>query len=183
MRELSEIKTIRKRLGITQKELAKKANVSQSVIAKVERNQLNLSYEKAKRIFDTLANLEQKSSKKVEEIMTPNIIGIKQGNNLAKASQKMHEQGYSQLPIIGPKGNIIGSITDKTFTKLISKGERELHDTLVEEVMEEPFPTVDKNVSVRAVARLLEERRAVIVKDKGNYIGIVTRDNLLKGLE
>lgn len=95
----------------------------------------------------------------------------------------MHDQGYSQLPIIGPKGNIIGSITDKTFTKLISKGERELHDTLVEEVMEEPFPTVDKNVSVRAVARLLEERRAVIVKDKGNYIGIVTRDNLLRELE
>ncbi|MBN1786425.1 MAG: CBS domain-containing protein [Candidatus Methanofastidiosa archaeon] len=183
MRELSEIKVIRKRLGITQKELARKANVSQSVIAKVERNQLNLSYDKAKRIFDTLADLEQKSSKKIEEIMTPNIIGIKEGSSLIDASQKMHEQGYSQLPIIGSKGNIIGTITDKIFTKLISQGEKDLHVTKVEEVMGEPFPTVDKNVSVRAVARLLEERRAVIVKDKGNYIGIVTRDNLLREFE
>jgi len=183
MRELSEIKIIRKRLGITQKELAKKANVSQSVIAKVERNQLNLSYEKAKRIFDTLADLEQKSSKRIEQIMTPSIIGIRDGSNLIDASQKMHEQGYSQLPIIGEKGNIIGSITDKTFTKLISQGEKTMNETKVEEVMGEPFPTVDKNVSVRAVARLLEERRAVIVKDRGDYIGIVTRDNLLREFE
>jgi len=180
MRELSDIKPIRKRLGITQKELAQKAGVSQSVIAKVERNQLNLSYEKAKRIFDTLAEMEQTSSKKVEDIMTPSIISIEKSSNLIDASKKMHELGFSQLPVIGGRGTVVGAITDKTFTSLILKGVKDWQTRLVEEFMNEPFPTVDKNISVRAVARLLEERDAVIIKDKEVYIGIVTRDNLLK---
>ncbi|MHC1604715.1 MAG: CBS domain-containing protein [Candidatus Methanofastidiosia archaeon] len=180
MRELNDIKTLRKRLGMTQKELARKAGVSQSVIAKVERNQINLSYEKAKRIFDTLSEMEQSSSKKVEDIMTPSIICIEQGSLLIEASQKMHGRGFSQLPVIGSKGTMVGSITDKIFTSLILKGIKEWQIKRVNEVMGEPFPTVDKNISVRAVARLLEERDAVIIKEREKYIGIVTRDNLLR---
>ncbi len=183
MRELSDIKQIRKRLGITQKQLAKRAGVSQSVIAKVERNQLNLSYEKAKSIFDTLAELEQTSLKKVEDIMTINITSIQLGSMLIEASKLMHERGYSQLPVLGPKGTVVGSITDKLFTNLILNDVKEWQNKLVDEFMGEPFPVVDKNISMRAVARLLEERDAVLVKDQEEYIGIVTRDNLLTEIE
>lgn len=180
MRELSDIKLIRKRLGITQKQLSKMAGVSQSVIAKVERDQLNLSYEKAKRIFDTLLEMEQTASKKVEDLMTKHITFIKHDRRLIEASKEMHEKGFSQLPVIGEKGTIVGSVTDKLFTSLILKDVKDWQNKCVSDLMGDPFPTVDKNISVRAVARLLEERDAIIVKDKGEYVGIVTRDNLLK---
>ncbi|RZN50474.1 CBS domain-containing protein [archaeon] len=183
MRELSDIKPIRKRLGITQKELAKRAGVSQSVIAKVERDQLNLSFEKAKRIFDTLTEMEQTSSKKVEDILTTEIHYIHAESKLLEASQEMHEKGFSQLPVVGKKGNIIGSITDKIITSLILNDVKGWQNKLVSDHMGDPFPTVDKHISLRAVARLLEERDAVLVEDRGEYVGIVTRDNLLREIE
>lgn len=51
---LDEIAKRRKLLGLTQKQLAKIAGVSQSFIAKIESGKIDPSYSKAKAIFDTL---------------------------------------------------------------------------------------------------------------------------------
>jgi len=50
--ELSEIKARRKQLGITQEELAELAEVSQSLIAKIENSSIIPTYDRVKRIFD-----------------------------------------------------------------------------------------------------------------------------------
>jgi len=42
--EINEVKDIRKRLGLTQLELAKRANVSQSLIAKIEAGRIDPRY-------------------------------------------------------------------------------------------------------------------------------------------
>ena len=41
MDELIELKKLRKKLGLTQNQLAKRANVSQSLIAKIESNKID----------------------------------------------------------------------------------------------------------------------------------------------
>ncbi len=115
--------------------------------------------------------------------MTPNITAIPVGSKLLDASKVMHERGYSQLPVLGPRGTVVGSITDKLFTNLILNDVKDWQSKPVDDFMGEPFPVVAKNISMRAVARLLEERDAVLVKDQEEYIGIVTRDNLLTEIE
>src|SRR3989339_75223 len=75
--ELSSIKTRRQILGIKQKDLAIKAKVSQSMIAKLESGKLEPSYTIVKRIFSILENLEHKKEKTCLEIMSKNMICLK----------------------------------------------------------------------------------------------------------
>jgi len=57
--QLQEIPRRRRNLNLTQKDLAVMAGVSQSMIAKIEALKVNPSYEKTKRIFDVLEELEK----------------------------------------------------------------------------------------------------------------------------
>ena len=59
MYKLSEIKRLRKKLEINQKELAVRAGVSQSLIAKIEAGKIEPTYSKACGILETLKDLEE----------------------------------------------------------------------------------------------------------------------------
>ena len=74
--ELEEIKKIRKKLGMTQTELANRAGVSQSLIAKIESGRIDPTYTKTKKIFAALSELEKKEEIKAEQLMTAKIISI-----------------------------------------------------------------------------------------------------------
>ena len=58
--ELEEIKKIRKKLELTQTELADRAGVSQSLIAKIEAGRIDPTYSKTKKIFAALSDLEKR---------------------------------------------------------------------------------------------------------------------------
>ena len=67
--ELNEIKIIRKKYGLTQSKLANIANVSQSLIAKIESGRIDPTYSNAQKIFsalDTLRKDKEKNSKREE---------------------------------------------------------------------------------------------------------------------
>ena len=58
--ELEEIKEIRKKLGLTQSDLAKRAGVSQSLIAKVESGRLDPAYSNAQKLINALNDYGRK---------------------------------------------------------------------------------------------------------------------------
>ena len=60
--DINTIQAKRQKLGIKQKELAQLSRVSQSMIAKLEKQRIEPSYSVAKRIFLTLENLNHKKS-------------------------------------------------------------------------------------------------------------------------
>ena len=68
--DLKGIKQMRRNLDLTQTELAKLADVSQSLIAKIERGKIEPSYAIARKIF---AVLEEQISHKQKNIIGKNI--------------------------------------------------------------------------------------------------------------
>ena len=74
--EITEIKDIRRKLSITQSELAKRSGVSQSLIAKIESNRLDPTYTNVKKIFSALDLLTHKKETKAEEIMNKKIVSV-----------------------------------------------------------------------------------------------------------
>jgi len=66
---LSEIRKRRKALGLTQSGLARRAGVSQSLIAKVESGRLDPAYGKARKIFETLDAEAGGKGRKASDIM------------------------------------------------------------------------------------------------------------------
>src|SRR3990167_3831950 len=97
---LEEVKKIRKKLGMTQTELANRAGVSQSLIAKIESGRIDPTYTKTKKIFAALSDLEKKEEVKAEQFMTKRIVSIGSNAPMKEAIFKMNKYGISQLPVI-----------------------------------------------------------------------------------
>ena len=175
--ELSEIKKIRKSLGLTQTELAKQANVSQSLIAKIESEKIDPTFTKTKRIFDTLSLLEKKEEIKAEELMNKKIISLGPSENIRESINKMKKYGISQMPVLDGQ-NVVGLVSESTLLDaLMSK-----KSSKIEEIMEESPPTVSKNASIKVVSSLLKHYPMVLVSESGKLVGLITKADLLSKL-
>ena len=175
--ELKEIKAKRKELNLTQKELAEKSKVPQSVIAKIENQKISPSYESVKRIFDAL-NCGADKQQTAKNIMTKNIISITEKEKVSKAIQLMNKHGISQLPVM--RKNIpIGTVTEQTIMDKIGSGRIDGLEK-VSEVMEECLPIIESESKLEAVSSLLKYYPAVLVKEKDKLTGIITRTNIIR---
>ena len=175
--ELNEIKKIRKSLGLTQTDLAKRSNVSQSIIAKIESGKIDPTFTKTKKIFETLDDLENKEEIKADELMNKKIVSLTSNDNIKDSVRKMKKFGISQMPVIdGHK--IIGLVSESTLLDaLISKkGKR------IDEIMEETPPIVSKKASIKVVSNLLRHYPAVLVSENGKLVGLITKADLLSKL-
>lgn len=181
MYDLSDIRKLRKMLGITQSELAKLSGVSQSLIAKIESGKVDPSYMKAKKIFEVLEGLQKKRSRKVSEIMTRRVISVDEWASVSEAIDLMKKHAISQLPVLS-KGEVVGAVSEKLLVKHISNGKNvdELLKKRVGEIMEDPFPTLNEDAPVEVAAKLLNYYPAVLITAKGKMAGIVTRSDLFR---
>lgn len=180
---LEDIVKKRKMLGLTQKQLAKLAGVSQSLIAKLESGKVSPSYDKVKAIFDAIESLEIKADYKAVDVMHDNVIGVQKGRPVAEAVKLMVNHGFSQLPVFDGE-KVVGSISEKTILEQMASGKdlSEISKLAIEEIMDESFPQIGKNTPLRIVSGLLQVYPAVLVSDKGKVVGIITKADLLKVL-
>ena len=176
--ELSSIKIRRQKLGLKQKDLSELAKVSQSLIAKIESENLSPSYEIVKRIFIVLDSLEHKNEKKCSEIMVP-AITIDKKETIGKAIEVMKKHSISQLPILNNK-EVVGSISESTIYNKIMEGtpRNSLIKMSVSEVMGEPFPMIKADYPLSIAIPLLKSSEAILLTEKHNIVGIITKSNL-----
>ena len=175
--ELSEIKQIRKSLGLTQSELAKKANVSQSLIAKIESGKIDPTFTKTKKIFETLDLLQNKEEIKADELMNKRVVSVAPNDSVKESINKMKKYGISQMPVLDGQ-NVVGLVSESTLLDaLMSK-----KSSKIEEIMEESPPTVSKNASIKVVSSLLRHYPVVLVSDSGKLAGLITKADLLAKL-
>ena len=175
--ELSEIKKIRKNLGLTQIDLAKRANVSQSLIAKIESGKIDPTFTKTKKIFETSSDLENKEEVKAEELMNRKIISVSPGNDIKESVNKMKKFGISQMPVIDAH-KVVGLVSETTLLDALmsEKGKK------IVDIMEETPPIVSKTASIQIVSNLLRHYPMVLVSESGKLIGLITKADLLSKL-
>ncbi|MHA2007115.1 MAG: CBS domain-containing protein [Promethearchaeota archaeon] len=179
---LSEIKRLRKKLNISQKDLALELKLTQSTISRIENGSIDPPYTKFKMIYEYLErerSKRRKSKRYAKDIMTREIKIIKPTSTIREAVELMHAHSISQLPIIDNKHNH-GSITSKKIQKYITDNPEILGaDVLL--IKELPFPEVDENWNVKDISDLLIRYSAVLVKDdQHNFVGIITDADFLK---
>ena len=175
--ELNEIKHVRKKFGLTQTELAHKASVSQSLIAKIESGRIDPTYSKTKKIFDVLQNLTQEKEVKAEEVMNSKVISLDPEDNIRDAIKKIKHYGISQLPVINDH-KVIGTISEATLLNaLLQKKGR-----IVRDVMDEAPPIVSRKASINIVSNLLTFYPMVLVADDGKLEGVITKSDVLSRL-
>ena len=178
---LSEIKRLRKKLNISQKELADELNLAQSTISRIESGTIDPPYTKFKIIYEYLENersKRRKSKRYAKDIMTRDIKLIKPSSSIRDAVELMNVHGISQLPIIEKKQNF-GSITSKKIQKSIID-RSELINAEVDLIKELPFPEIEEDWDIKDVSNLLTNYSAVLVKKNNEYIGIIADADLLQ---
>ncbi|MFW9943156.1 MAG: CBS domain-containing protein, partial [Candidatus Thorarchaeota archaeon] len=179
---LSEIKRLRKKLNISQKDLALELKLTQSTISRIESGLIDPPYTKFKLIYEHLEEEQtrrKKSKRHAKDIMTHEIKSIKPDSTIREAVELMNKHGISQLPIIENKQNY-GSLTSKKIQKYITDNP-EILNVDVSLIKELPFPEVNENWSVKDISDLLIRYSAVLVKDdQHNFVGIITDADFLK---
>jgi len=181
MLEPDRIGSVRKRLGLTQKQLADMSGVSQSLIAKIESGNIDPAYSKVMAIVAALEDRQHKGKKTVKEIMTSDIVSVSPGDTVAKAVKAMRKKGISQIPVI-ESDRCVGSISDSMIVELVSENKTDMKSIKVDEVMAENFPTIPSRSVVDVAADLLRYYGAVLVNKDGRLVGIVTKADLLKAI-
>ncbi len=180
MWDLKEMRELRRRLGITQTRLAEESGVSQSLIARIEAGKVDPRFSKVRKIYETLKRLDV-ADLKAEDLMSRGLKFVVSTDSVEKAAAIMRKNDISQLPVF-QDGTVVGSITEKDVLNRVANGSHleELSLTPVKEVMRSAFPEVTKDTPLMLLSSLLEFDQAVLVKDRGKPVGIITRSDLLK---
>ena len=126
---LSHVRQLRKRLGMTQHQLAQKSGVSQSLIAKLETGRIDPTFSKGKKILDHLEELARNAEPSAADMMTKNVVMIDSNKLLSDAIDMMRKHGISQVPVI-EKDKLVGIVTEEFMLDADQKKKVLIHELL-----------------------------------------------------
>lgn len=176
-----DIKKLRLELNLTQNVLAKRAGVSQPLIARIESGDVDPRLSTLNKIFNVFDEA-RKEKIDVRRIMHPSVIHTSSDRSLEDAARIMEEHGFSQMPVID-NGVPVGSIsTDQIVHSMTDHDHRKVSHLLVRNIMGDSFPTISPTTDANTVSRILEKNPAVLVLETGKVIGVVTKHDIMKML-
>lgn len=177
MFDITNLKKIRKTLNLTQQAFAKKANVSQSLIAKIEANSIDPTYSRVKQIEQALEILLSYDEVTAEKIMTKIVITADPKESALAVVKKMNAKGISQVPVIS-SSRIIGLFTETNAVENIEN----IQNSKVEEIMREAPPTLSPEAKISAISSLFKYYPVILITKKGEIKGIITKSDLLRSV-
>ncbi|MHA2405697.1 MAG: CBS domain-containing protein [Candidatus Hermodarchaeia archaeon] len=182
-----ELQELRKKVGLTQAELANSVGISQSLVARIEKGQVNPSISTLKRILEVIEKQQQVHSSvgdlirwKGQSSKLNPLIWVGPKDTVRRAVILMRRHGISQLPVL--KGNSsVGSISEGLiFRQLMSMESQTVFGLSVQEIMEAPFPTISIRASLEsALSEIASGVEAILVLDDNRPVGIITKIDVI----
>ena len=171
-----DVRERRTELGLTQSELADRAEVSQPLIARIEGGDVDPRLSTLRRIVDALSESEG-DIVRAEDLMHEAVVSVSPDDSVSEAVSTMQDEGFSQLPVI-ESGVPVGSIS---FEDLMSVNE-DARDRPVSEFMAESFPTKSRTATLDELSTDLGHHKAVVVTERGETVGIITEADIASRL-
>ncbi|MCI4331357.1 MAG: CBS domain-containing protein [Thermoplasmata archaeon] len=181
MDSLTEIRKRRLSLGISLGELARAIGRSDATLSRIERGQIRPSYDLVQRILTYLEAQEGVAAPHLvaRDLMNRNLVTVEGQVQLSQVAQLMEKGGISQVPVV-EGGRMTGSLSETGLLRALAhpNGRR----AKVRDVQEGSYPQVDEAFPADLLAPLLTRYPAVMVADRGELRGIVTKTDLIRGL-
>ncbi|CAD7774763.1 CBS domain protein [Candidatus Methanoperedenaceae archaeon GB50] len=174
-----DIKERRLALHMTQNELAKRAGVSQPLIARIESGDIDPRLSTLQKIFNAFESAERERVI-AADIMHSSVVHVRPTDTVEYAVSLMEEEDFSQVPVLD-NGVPVGSISSDTVVhQIVEKRKGDIGSMLVKEIMESPFPSVSLTTDVDTIFHILEKHPAVLVVDHGEVTGVVTQHDIIQ---
>lgn len=181
MDPLAEVRKRRLSLGISLGELARSVGRSNATISRIERGQIRPSYALVQQILAFLEQHEGVASPHLTagDILKPHPVTIDGSVPLTTAAQLMEKGAFSQLPVVDG-GRVTGSLSESALLRALAlpNGRR----MRARDVQEAAYPQVDRSFPADLLASLLTRYPAVLIVQRGELEGIVTKTDLIRGL-
>jgi CBS domain-containing protein len=120
----------------------------------------------------------------VEDLMTRDLITLKPDDNLAQADTFMNRGRIRHLPVVDPKGKLLGLVTHRDLLKVFADRTREAAMTVrAGEVMTTDLATVTPQTRLFQALNLMIENKygCLPALDEGKVlVGLITQFDLLK---
>lgn len=178
-----DLRRMRRNAGLTQKELAKKAGVSQSLIARIETRTVDPRLSTLQKIVDAL--FIEVEGGFARDVMKGPVITVDVKNHVGDVVKLMRKNSISQIPVLR-EGRMVGSVREATILErfALTKDFMAIFNLTVDRIMEDPFPIVRDNGNINEVIDLLfKGYPAILVRANGKLVGIITKiDVILSGI-
>lgn len=176
--DITQLKKIRTQVGLTQTEFAHHANISQSMVAKIESGRLDPTYSYVKKIEETISVISKRSEKEASNVMHKGVLSVEKSDKVKTVIGLFSKHRISQVPVI-ENNHVIGLVTESS---LLDNADEGLRNKKVEEVMTECPPILTPKTKMSAILPLLNFYPIIIVQDKGKIEGVITKADVIKQL-
>jgi predicted transcriptional regulator len=173
-----ELRSRRESLGLKQTEIAKRAGISQSMVARIEAGSVDPRVSTLNKIISVLNSAEPRKITAAQIMHTP-VLSVQPQSGISQAVEIFEKNNISQLPVI-ERGVPVGCISEAVIVKAIEQ--QRLHRThifMVRDFMEPGFPTVPPDMDVETVVNILQQNHAVLVVDGRTVLGVITKHDLI----
>ena len=122
-----------------------------------------------------------KASELIENHKSDKLVTADANQSVSEVIYKMTRFNISQIPVIRD-GKFIGSISDNHVLAKLTENP-ELKGKNVEEIMQSPFPFVDKDAPMEEISKLIDKNNsAVLVKLADDNIQIITKHDIINAI-
>lgn len=118
---------------------------------------------------------------KVEDVMTKNVITVKQETPIYEAMAVMRKNDITGMPVIDDDMTLVGVITEKDVLRLFC-GDEDDNNKTVGFFMTRPAVSYRENESLQSVCDFMMVnyfRRVPVVSKKGKLVGIISRPDII----
>ncbi len=173
-----ELKQKREALHLTQVDVAIKAGISQSMIARIESGTVDPRVSTLGKVVRVLVEAERSRITASDVMCTP-VYSVLTTDPISRAVSIMEERGISQLPVL-EQGMPVGCISEGAILKAVEEGRSPKgHTAYIRDFMESGFPTVPPDADLNTIVHILQNNHAVLVVDRGMIQGVITKHDLI----
>jgi predicted transcriptional regulator len=174
----AEIKAKRIKSGLKQSDIAKKAGISQSMVARIEAGTVDPRVSTLSKIIEVLLEAER-SKVTAGRIMTAPVISARPDQSIAEVVEIMRANSISQLPIIH-NGLPVGCISESAIVDALEDGRLDrTKEAWVRDFMGSGMPTLPSSTDLDSIVHILRNDHSILVMDEGKVVGVITKHDLI----
>ncbi len=118
---------------------------------------------------------------KAKDIMTQNVISVKQEAPIYEAMELMRKKDITGMPVVEDDMTLVGVITEKDILRMFYADEDEKNQS-VGFFMTRPAVSYRENESLRSICDFMTInyfRRVPVISKKGKLVGIISRPDII----